>query len=61
MENKDAANKKASGSIPKILTSFVREYASTMAPNTTNIENNVKIAISLSNLSCLILRYTSLL
>ena len=32
MENKDAANKKASGAIPKILTSFVREYASTMAP-----------------------------
>ena len=56
MENKDAANKKAIGAIPRMLTSFVREYASTMAQKTTNIENSVNIAINLSSLSCLILR-----
>jgi hypothetical protein len=60
MENKDAANKKDRGAIPRILTSLVREYASTIAPKTTNIENKVKIAIHLSSRSCLILTYTSL-
>ena len=61
MENKEQANKKERGAIPRILTSFVWEYASTIEPKTTNIENNVKIAINLSSLSCFILKYTSLL